>query len=135
MTVAAVERRIDLESLFGTTELSNRQLIEAFAVLNLGLVESFRSGVLRPGDGVSRFYYAANCLYVRRKLKNAVCDDIMGRGVQLPDLFDALSPAVARKQFGIQLDAMGRLCLKLLRGTQPKPKGRPTSSGGQRRAG
>ncbi len=135
MTNAAEEHRIDLESLFGASALSNRQQVEAFAVLNLGLVESFRSGVLRPGDGVSRFYYAGNCQYVRRKLKNAVCDDIMGRGVQLPDLFDALPPTVARKQLGIQLDAMGRLCLKLLRGTQPKPKSRPAPSGGQRRAG
>jgi hypothetical protein len=135
MTAAAVEHRIDLESLFGTTALSNRQLVEAFAVLNLGLVESFRSGVMRPTDGVARFYYAANCLYVRRKLKNTVCDDIMGRGVQLPDLFDALPPTAARRQFGVQLDAMSRLCLKLLRGMQPKGKNGPTRAGGHRRAG
>ena len=135
MTNSTAELRIDLESLFGRSGLKSRQVLEAFGVLNLGFIESLRSGAMRPSDAVARFYCAANCLYVRRKLKNEVCDDIMGRGVQLPDLFDALPLAVAKRQFGIQLDTMGQLCLKLLRGIQPRSRNGTARTSNRRRAG
>ena len=97
--VASADLKIKLKSLLGGATTSERQALEAFAVLNLGLIESLRSGTISANDGVVRFYNAANCLFVRRKMKNSLCDEIMSRGVQLADLFDALSPASARRQF------------------------------------
>src|SRR5712672_2497448 len=95
MTASPIDLEIKLNSLLGTSATTDRQALETFAVLNLGLIESLRSGTMDANDGVSRFYNAANCAYVRRKIKNAICDEIMSRGVQLPDLFDILSPSVA----------------------------------------
>jgi hypothetical protein len=135
VSTSTAELRIDLQSLFGESGMTTRQAIEAFAVLNLGFIESLRSGAMRPGDAISRFYCAANCIYVRRKFKNEACDDIMGRGVQLPDLFDALPAAIAKRQFAIQLDTMGRLCLKLLKQIHPKPRNGAARTDRRRRAG
>jgi len=129
MTATAAELELKLESLLGRAPTTDRQALEAFAVFNLGLIESLRSGTINADDGVVRFYNAANCLYVRRKMKNSVCDEIMSRGVQLPDLFDALSPAAARRQFAVELNAMGGLCLKLLRNVGRKRNNGPTRSG------
>jgi hypothetical protein len=86
-----------------------------FVVLNLGLIELLRSGAIAAQDGVIRIYHSWNCLYVRRQLKNPLCDEIMSRGAQLPDLFDTLSPAKARREFANELKEMSQLCLALLR--------------------
>ncbi len=92
----------------------DRQPLATFVLLNLGLIDLLRSGAIEPDEGVVRFYHAQNRLYVRRKLKNELCDEIMGRGAQLPDLFDALSKFAARRQFTVELDRMRKLCLRLL---------------------
>jgi hypothetical protein len=134
MSVAAIELDLRLESMLGGRTTTERQALEAFAVLNLGIIESLPTGTIDPDEAVTRFYNAANCLYVRRKLKSTVCDEIMSRGVQLPDLFVVLSASVARRQFSGELNAMGKLCLKLLRGMQTKPRNGRTRSGPRRRA-
>jgi len=135
MTATAVKLKIDLESVLRASRSTERQAIETFALLNLGFVESLRNGAIGAGDSVAHFYNAANCLYVRRNIKNAVCDEIMSRGVQLPDLFDVLPPSHARREFSSELDAMGKLCLKLLRTIQRKPTNGSTRSRPRRRAG
>ena len=135
MTAATVELEINLASLLRASAGTNRQAIETFSVLNLGLIESLRSGTINANECVARFYNAANCSYVRRKIKNPICDEIMSRGVQLPDLFDILPPSAARRQFSKELNAMGQLCLKLLRTVQRKRNSGLTRSGPSRRAG
>lgn len=90
------------------------QRLEFFAIVNLGIVQSLASGALTPADAVQRFYHAANCVYVRRTLRSKTANDAMSRGVQLPDLFDALGGAEARREFYNELEAIRTLCLKLL---------------------
>jgi hypothetical protein len=135
MSTAPVQLDLKLESMLGGRSTTDRQALDAFAVLNLGIVESLRTGTINADEAVSRFYNAANCLYVHRKLKNPVCDEIMSRGVQLPDLFVVLSPSVARRQYSGELNALGKLCLRLLRSVARKPTNGQTRARPRRQAG
>ncbi len=94
------------------------QQLEHFALLNLGLVQSLASGVLSPTEAIQRFYHADNCLYVRKHLRNREANAIMSHGVQLPDLFDALSAEEAQREFFHELETMRSLCLKILERTR-----------------
>jgi hypothetical protein len=94
------------------------QRASSFALLRLGLVESLASGALSPTAAVRYFFYADNCLYVRGHLKKKAADELMSRGVQLPDLFEALSPEQSQIEFQRELAAMRSLCLKLLASRQ-----------------
>jgi hypothetical protein len=100
--------------LLSETRGSLPQQFELFALVNLGLVQSLASGMLSVTEAVDRFYNADNCLYVRKHFRNRDADTIMSHGVQLPDLFDCLSPEEARPQFYHELETMRALCLKLL---------------------
>jgi hypothetical protein len=60
------------------------------------------------------FFNAENCLFVRQHLREKIADEIMSRGVQLPDLFDALPIEEAHREFQRELATMRSLCLKLL---------------------
>ena len=91
----------------------SRQL-ELFALVNLGLVQSLASGVLSPAEAVEHFYHADNCLYVRTHLRKREANEVMSRGVQLPDLFESLPADEARREFYHELETMRTLCLKLL---------------------
>jgi len=88
--------------------------IEFFAIVNLGIVQSLASGALQPAEAVQRFYHAANCLYVRRTLRSRTASDVMSRGVQLPDLFEALDAEEAQRQFHHELQTIRKLCLRML---------------------
>ena len=88
--------------------------IEFFAIVNLGIVQSLATGALTPDEAVQRFYHAANCSYVRRTLRSKEANEAMSRGVQLPDLFDAVHAEEARREFYHELEAIRVLCLKLL---------------------
>jgi hypothetical protein len=55
-----------------------------------------------------------NCLFVRKHLRDKLADVIMSHGVQLPDLFEALPPDEAHREFQRELATMRSLCLKLL---------------------
>jgi ClpP class serine protease len=85
-----------------------------FALLVLGIVESISGGVLSVSDAVATFFTAENCMFVRKALKNKSVDEIMGRGVQLSDLFEALEPDEANREFREELRAMQDLCRILL---------------------
>jgi hypothetical protein len=87
---------------------------EHFALLNLGIVESLASGVLSATEAIQRFYYADNCLYVRKHLRNNQVNAIMSHGVQLSDIFDCLPAEEAQREFLYELEMIRSLCLKLL---------------------
>jgi hypothetical protein len=90
---------------------AQRQL---FAFITLGIIESLASGLLSATAGVRIFFNAENCLLIRKRFKKGVADQVMGHGVQLPDLFEALSPEEAYREFQKELATMRALCLKLL---------------------
>ncbi len=94
-----------------------REQLELFALVNLGLAQSLASGVLSVTEAIQRFYHADNCLYVRKQLRSKDADAIMSHGVQLPDLFDALSPDEARREFYHELEKIRLLCLTILEKT------------------
>lgn len=114
MKAATLEREISLEGMLRHMRGSRRQALEAFAMLNLGILESLSSGVLDTEEAVRRFYNVENCLYVRRRIRDDVCDEIMSRGVQLGDLLDILPIAEAQRAFASELETLRKLCLKLL---------------------
>ena len=91
--------------------------LELFAILNLGVAQSLASGALTPSEALQRFYHAANCLYVRRTLRSKEANEVMGRGAQLPDLFEGLDCEEARCEFYREIDTIRVLCLKLLAGS------------------
>jgi hypothetical protein len=77
------------------------------------LIESLGFGLISPSEAVRLFYHADNCL-AARKLLGKTADEIMSRGVQLPDLFDVLPTEEAHCEFRRELETMRSLCLKLL---------------------
>ena len=87
--------------------------LELFALVNLGLVQSLASGVLSATEAVQHFYNAENCLFVHTHFRSREANAIMSHGVQLPDLFDSLSPEEAQREFCHELETMRSLCLRL----------------------
>ncbi|MGH7227051.1 MAG: hypothetical protein ACRELF_27865, partial [Gemmataceae bacterium] len=53
-------------------------------------------------------------LFVRKRLRDKIADEIMSRGVQLADLFDSLPTDEAQREFQRELAIMRGMCLKLL---------------------
>jgi hypothetical protein len=90
------------------------QQLELFALVNLGLAQSLASGILSPAEAVERFYHSDNCHYVQKHLRKREANEIMSRGVQLPDLFECLGEEEARREFYHELETIRALCLKLL---------------------
>lgn len=80
---------IDLRILLSKAR-DRHQKITSFALLCLGVIESLAGGLMGVSDAVRIFFHVENCLFVRRSLKQRIADQIMSRGVQSPDLFDAL---------------------------------------------
>ena len=90
-----------------------RQL-ELFALLTLGILESLDHGLLSPTEAIGVFFNADNCRFVREKLPSKAADEVMGRGVQLPDLLESLSAEESHKEFQREIAVIRRLCLGLL---------------------
>ena len=108
---------INLQALL--LQASNRQQqVASFALLCLGIIESLTSGLMSVTDVLRLFFHAENCLFVRKHLKEKIADHIMSHGVQLPDLFDALSAEEAQREVQRELTTMHSLCLKLLEDKQ-----------------
>jgi len=85
-----------------------------FALLNLGIIQSLAGGAIGASEAVQLFYNAENCLYVRKHLRNKQANAIMSHGVQLPDLFEALSNKEASREFFHELEKIRSLCMSLL---------------------
>lgn len=94
-----------------------RQRLGTFAILVLGVAESVASGVLSASSAVTTFFNYDNCAFVKKSLKNRAANEIMGRGVQLPDLFDTLTPDEAARELRQELHIIQDLCRSLLHRT------------------
>ena len=108
---------IDLPELL-TPHVKAARRRGVFALLGLGMVESLSSGAISTSEAVRLFFHAENCHYVHKRMRDNVADEFMSRGVQLPDLFDALSEREAQQEFQRELSNMRSLCLRLL--AQPR---------------
>lgn len=102
--------RINLSELGGDPA----QQLRFFALLNLGIIQSLAGGVMSATEAVQLFYNAENCLYVRKHFRNKQANAIMSHGVQLPDLFEALSNKEASREFFHELETIRSLCMSLL---------------------
>jgi hypothetical protein len=105
---------MNLETLIADHRRDGDRAMAVFALLNLGVIESLANGIVSASDAVRAFYTAANCLFVRRRLKNKIADEVMSRGVQLPDLFDILPAEESHREFQRELAVMRSLGHKLL---------------------
>ena len=108
---------INLENLLSQAA-DPRQRVASFALLCLGAIESLVSGAIRASDAIRLLFHADNCLFVRERLGHDAADEVMSRGVQLPDLFDALPAEEAQQEYQRELAAMHALCLKLIEAEQ-----------------
>jgi hypothetical protein len=106
--------RIELKQLLAGGSRTQAEQVEIFALLNLGVLESLSHGLISAADALRTFFHAENCIFVRQQVRNRMADEIMSRGVQLPDLFDSLPPTVAQREFQHELAKMHALCLSLL---------------------
>jgi hypothetical protein len=109
--------RIDLHTLLSQATNKDQQ-ITFFALLSLGVIESLVGGAVTASGAVELFFHADNCLFVRKRLRQVIADEIMSRGVQLSDVFKALPTEEAQQEFQRELAAMRSLSLKLLEDRQ-----------------
>lgn len=93
---------------------SRHQQVTSFALVCLGAVESLVSGAISSTDSVRLMFNAENCQFVHDALADETADELMSRGVQLPDLFDALPAEEAQQEYQRELVAMHTLCLQLI---------------------
>jgi len=105
---------IKLQSILSEQGGESPDRLAVLALLTLGLIESLANGLLGATDAVRSFFHADNCLFVRRQLRHKLADEIMSRGSQLPDLFEALPIEEAQREFQHELAAMRTLCFQLL---------------------
>ena len=109
--------RINLHTLLSQATNKDQQ-ITSFALLSLGVIESLVGGAVTASGAVELFFHADNCLFVRKRLGQVIADEIMSRGVQLPDVFEALPTEEAQQEFQHELAAIRSLSLKLLEDRQ-----------------
>ncbi len=85
-----------------------------FVALNFGMLGELADGSLSAAEAVRVFFHAENCLFVRKQLQDRRADEVMSRGVQLPDLFDTLPAQEAQRAFHRELAVIRALCRTLL---------------------
>src|SRR3954468_13949821 len=73
-----------------TITSGQQQPLALFAVTSLGIVDSLAAGSLTPTQAIHAFFHGKNIQYAKKKLNDQRANEIMGRGVQLADLFDAM---------------------------------------------
>jgi hypothetical protein len=112
MTAKIHSWRLDLEQLLNG--LGKSQKLAVFAGLNLAMLSSIDSKGAALADVTAGFYHAANCLYIRRAVKDKAANELMSRGIQLADLFEALPRRQAEAELKHELSAMRAICYKLL---------------------
>ena len=105
---------VQLSALLPGMERKPTEELALFALFTLGIIESLANGLLSATDAVRCFFNAENCLWIRKRFKKDLADRIMSHGVQLPDLFEALSAEESYREFQRELATMRSLCLKLL---------------------
>ncbi len=110
-----MNERIDLRTLLEASGETRPEQVALFALISLGMVESLSNGLVGAAECLQMFFHADNCLYVRKTLRVKAADELMSHGVQLPDLFDALPPDEAQREFNRELVRLRNLGLELLR--------------------
>jgi hypothetical protein len=105
---------IYLERLLCGHGTSPEEQREVFAFLMLGLLDSLENGVVSPADAVAICFHAENCRFAGSALKCADAEEVMGRGSQLADLFEALPVEEANREYAMEVAAMKNLCLAIL---------------------
>lgn len=108
-----MKQRVEIESLLSHSGGEEQRFV-SFALLSLGVIESLVAGAMTGSGAIEVFFNADNCLYVHRQFRHKMVDDIMGRGVQLPDIFDALPAEEAQQEFQREIAVIRTLCLTLL---------------------
>jgi hypothetical protein len=109
-----VIRKIQLKRLLTAADQAPEQQLALFALMSLGILDTLNNGLLIASDSLRLFFHAKNCLFPHQQLRNHAADEIMSRGVQLPDLFDILPAEQAQREFQRELTHMRSLCLALL---------------------
>lgn len=105
--------RVELSALL--KDFAKPQKKAVLAGLNLAILGSIDMQQMTAEEAIAGFYHSTNCLYVKRSIKDRVADELMSRGVQLADLFEALPQGKARSELKKELRAMRSLCFKLLK--------------------
>ena len=105
---------ISLKAVLTAASSMPAQQLVLLALLALGILESLANGLLSATDALRVFFHAENCLFVRKHFHAKLADAIMSHGVQLSDLFEALPPEEAQREFQRELATIRALCLKLL---------------------
>jgi len=97
-----------------TITSGQQEPLALFAVTSLGIIESLVAGSLTPTQAIRAFFHGKTIRFAKAKLGDDRASEIMGRGVQLADLFDALPVEEAHREFQHELQAMKALCNELL---------------------
>jgi len=97
-----------------TITAGQRQPLALFAVTSLGMIESLLAGTVTPTEATSAFFHGRNIRFAKVKLRDSRAMELLGRGVQLADLFDALPVEEAHREFQHVLQAMKSLCMQML---------------------
>lgn len=115
-TRLAPDESLRMTQVFALAALSARQKQPRviFALAALGIIDSLIAGSMTPTEAIRTFFHAKNCRYVRSKLRDKRADEVMGRGVQLADLFNVMPVEEAHREFQHELAAMKSLCHELL---------------------
>jgi len=111
-----MQKMMSLQTVLGAAGSDSARQLELFALLTLGILESLEHGPLSAAEAINVFFNGQNCLFVRESLRDKDADEVMSRGVQLPDLLEALSPEEARRELQGEIAVIRRLCLGLLEG-------------------
>jgi hypothetical protein len=98
-----VKKPSRLEDLDTEAGRTTDELLRLFAITVMGVVGAVERGLWTAEDAVREFFNTENCLFVENRLNSKIASEIMRRGVQLPDLFDALDPDSARCEFEREL--------------------------------
>ena len=110
-----MNHKIDLRALLANCDRTLGERLVLFAWLSIGIVESLTKGILGPTDAARIFFNADNCLFVRQDLADETADEIMSRGVQLADIFDALPKDKADQELQNELATLRSLSLEILK--------------------
>src|SRR4051794_6459986 len=94
---------VPLSALLPGTARKLAEERELFALITLGVIESLANGLLSATEAVRFFFNAENGLWIRKRFKKSLADQIMGHGVQLPGLFEALPVEEANREFQREL--------------------------------
>lgn len=105
---------IVLERMLANASMRTEERREVFALIVLGLLDSLEGRVLTTADVSALFFNVGNSRFVASTLGCIDAEEVMARGCQLADLFDAIDPDEARAELATEVAAIRTLCLAML---------------------